>query len=36
MVDVLLTMNEASCIAGVEFPALRQKRRMQGIMRKNT
>ena len=25
MVDVLLTMNEAFCIAGVEFPASRPK-----------
>jgi hypothetical protein len=35
MVDVLLTMNEAFCIAGVKFPAPnRQKRGAQVISEK--
>jgi hypothetical protein len=38
MVDVLLTMNEAFCIAGVEFPVSRpnhtQRRCKQGISEK--
>jgi hypothetical protein len=38
MVDVLLTMNEAFCIAGVEFPVscpnLKQRQRRRGISEK--